>query len=157
MVISRRSLFVATAVTGLGAAFRLNQTEAARGWCLADPIVLIDGQLSDIFVQSDLAMLTTATGPLKMLITLPTNSTGSVVLTDVGYLRGYDITFKHSASLKKTKRHTQVQVSVYAPSSRDLPVTVNFAPRNLSRGVIALLVAEYESGSSNSWVRLTTS
>jgi hypothetical protein len=133
------------------------QSEAARGWCTADPVVLIDGQLADIFVSSDPSMLTSANGPIKMEITIPTGSTGTVVLRDLGFLHGYSITWKYSSSLRHTTAHTQVQVRVYAPSRMTLPVTVTFAPRSLSSGLLAVLIGQSASGQSNSWVSLKTS
>ena len=150
-------LFLALAIfAGLAAGFQPSKTEAARGWCLTDPVIMVDGQLADVFVSSQLAMLTSANGPIKMVITIPTGSKGIVILTDVGFLRGYEITFKHSSSLKRTKTHTPVTVSVYAPSKKALPVTVTFAPRTLSHGLIAVLFGMSASGSSNSWVNLST-
>lgn len=150
-------LFIALLLLlGLAVSARPSSTEAARGWCLADPVIMVDGQLADVFVSSQLAMLTSATGPIKMVITIPTGSKGSVILTDAGFLRGYEISFKQSSALKKTKTHTPVQIAVYAPSSKALPVTVQFAPRNLSRGLVAVLFGMSASGSSNAWVRLST-
>src|SRR4026208_1337455 len=94
----------------------------ARVWGQADPVIIVDGQLAYVFVGSSPDMLLKATGPIKMEITIPTGSTGKVVLTDLGFLRGYSITFKHSSSLTKAKMHTQVKVRVYAPAtSSQLP------------------------------------
>jgi hypothetical protein len=131
--------------------------DAARGWCKADPVIIVDGQLADVFVGSSASMLLKATGPIKMVITIPTNSTGSVVLTDLGFLRGYDIVFKHSSKLTKTTRHTQIKVSVYAPASTSsLPVTVTFAPRSLNYSLTEILLGSSATGTANQWVSLTT-
>jgi hypothetical protein len=151
-----RLLLALAIFAGIAVGVQPSRTEAARGWCLADPVVMIDGQLADIFVSSQLAMLTSANGPIKMVITIPKGSRGIVVLTDLGFLRGYNISFQESTSLKKTKTHTPVVVSVYAPSKKSLPVTVTFAPRSLSRGLIAVLFGMSASGTSNSWVKLST-
>lgn len=133
------------------------RAEAARGWCMADPLIMVDGQLADVFVYSDPAMLLKASGPIKMVITIPTNSKGAVILTDLGFLRGYEITFKHSSALKKTRTHTQVQVSVYAPNSgAKLPIKVTFYPRTLTSGLGDILFGKSATGLSNSWVTLNT-
>jgi len=133
------------------------EADAARGWCQADPVIIVDGQLADVFVGSSPDMLPKATGPIKMEITIPTGSTGKVVLTDLGFLRGYSITFKHSSSLTKTKSHTQVKVRVYAPAaSSQLPVTVTFAPRSLGSSLGEILFGKSNTGTSNQWVSLTT-
>ena len=47
---------------------------AGRGWCSSDPVVLIDGQLADVYVTSDLAMLTSANGPIKLVVEVPDGS-----------------------------------------------------------------------------------
>ena len=131
--------------------------DAARGWCQADPVVIIDGQLADVFVGSSAEMLLKATGPIRMEIIIPTGSTGSVVLTDLGFLRGYDIVFKHSSALTKTRSHTQVKIRVYAPARvSTLPVTVTFAPRNLNNSLSEILLGTSKTGTSNQWVSLTT-
>ena len=134
------------------------QAQAARGWCMADPLIMVDGQLADVFVASDPAMLLKASGPIQMVITIPTGSKGAVILTDLGFLRGYKISFAYSDKLVRTKTHTQVKVSVYAPNTGSkLPVKVTFAPRTLSSGLIAILFGQSATGYSNSWVSLTTS
>jgi hypothetical protein len=134
-----------------------SRADAARGWCLADPLIMVDGHLADVFVSSDPAMLLKASGPIEMVITIPTGSKGVVILTDLGFLKGYKISFKHSSSLKKTRSHTQVQVSVYAPNKgAKLPVKVTFAPRTLKSGLKAILFGQSVSGYSNSWVTLKT-
>src|SRR5438132_8832920 len=66
---------------------------AARGWCQSDPVIMVDGQLADVFVSSDLAMLLSATGPIQLVIEIPTGSTGSLVLSDLGFGRGYKVSF----------------------------------------------------------------
>ena len=148
-----------TALTALvfAGGVAVSETDAARGWCQADPVIMVDGQLADVFVGSSATMLLKATGPIKMVITIPSGSTGFVVLTDLGFLHGYDITFKHSSNLTKTKRHTQVKVSVYAPATTSsLPVTVTFAPRSLNSSLKEILFGTNVTGSANQWVSLTT-
>ena len=148
-----------TALTALvfAGGVTLSETDAARGWCQVDPVIVVDGQLADVFVGSSASMLLKATGPIKMVITIPSGSSGYVLLTDLGFLRGYDITFKQSKSLTRTSRHTQVKVSVYAPASTSsLPVTVTFAPRSLNSSLKDILFGTSVTGSANQWVSLTT-
>jgi hypothetical protein len=118
---------------------------------------MVDGQLADVFVGSSVQMLLKSTGPIKMEIIIPSGSSGSVILTDAGFLRGYSITFKHSSALTKTKKHTQVKVRVYAPASTSsLPVTVTFAPRTLDSSLREILIGSSATGTANQWVSLTT-
>ena len=152
-----RSLFSILAVLILSVSIAAPHAEAARGWCLADPLIMVDGQLADVFVSSQVAMLLTASGPIQMVITIPKGSKGVVILTDLGFLRGYKITWAYSDKLVKTKKHTPVSVSVYAPNKgKTLPVTVTFAPRTLSSGLIKILFGTSVTGTSNSWVTLHT-
>ena len=130
--------------------------EAARGWCKVDPVILVDGQLADVFVGITPDMLLKATGPIKMEILIPNGSKGYVVLTDVGFLRGYQITFKESSNLTKTRKQTQIQVRVFAPSKGSLPVTVTFAPRSLGSSLTDILFGKSVDGKSNTWVTLKT-
>ena len=133
------------------------RADAARGWCMADPLIMVDGQLADVFVSSDLTMLLKASGPIQMVITIPTGSKGQVILTDLGFLRGYKISFVTSSKLTRTSTQTQVQVRVYAPNTgAQLPVKVTFAPRTLSSGLMAILFGQSVTGLSNSWVTLKT-
>src|SRR5215211_5066829 len=82
-----------------------SEASAARGWCRLDPVIMVDGQLADVFIGSNLEMLLTSTGPLQVEIIIPNGSTGFVVLTDLGFLKGYNIVFKHSSSLVKSWNH----------------------------------------------------
>lgn len=151
-----RLLFTFLAVLVLSVSVAAPQADAARGWCKVDPVIMVDGQLADVFVGSTPEMLLQATGPIKMEILIPKGSKGSVILMDAGFLRGYDIKFIQSSKLTKTRTHTQVKVRVYAPSKTSLPVTVTFAPRTLSSSLVQILLGTSVDGVSNSWVTLTT-
>src|SRR5215217_9508544 len=130
---SRRT-FAALAGAGINAA------SAGRSWCRTDPVVMIDGQLADVFVASDIAMLLKATGPVRIRIYIPQGSRGWVALTDLGFGKGYDISFVETADLVRDGRHTPVIVEVYAPSrDSSLPVTVTFAPRTLDSSLADIL------------------
>ncbi len=151
-----RNLLTILAILVLSISISSPQADAARGWCKVDPVIMVDGQLADVFVGSTPEMLLQATGPIKMEIMIPKGSKGAVILMDLGFLRGYDIKFIQSAELKKTKTHTQIQVRVYAPSKTTLPVTVTFAPRTLNSSLTDILFGSSVDGSSNSWVTLRT-
>jgi hypothetical protein len=142
---------------GAGLLAPAQPASAGRGWCKADPVIMVDGQLADVFVGSSLDMLLKATGPIKVEILMPTGSKGAVVLTDLGFGHGYDIVFTQTSTLTRTATHTQVRVRVYAPAtSSSLPVTVTFAPRTLSSSLTSILFGSSTDGVANSWVSLTT-
>jgi hypothetical protein len=154
----RRLLIAIVATLTLMSATSVTDASAARGWCRADPVIMVDGQLADVFVGSKVEMLLQATGPIKMEIIIPTGSKGAVILTDLGFLKGYNIVFKQSSSLKRTATHTQVRIRVYAPAkTSSLPVTVTFAPRTLlTSSLFDILIGTSVTGTSNQWVTLTT-
>jgi hypothetical protein len=150
--ISRRTLAGVTAGAVLAGA-GVRAASAGRSWCRVDPVILIDGQFADIFVASDLAMLVKATGPVKIEISIPVGSDGWVVLTDLGFGKGYDISFVETAALARSDGQTPCQVDVYAPAKdSSLPVTVTFAPRSLGNGLADILIGMSASGYANHWV-----
>ena len=81
---------------------------AARAWCRTDPIVVIDGTLADVFVSGPLLAPLKVTGPTKLIITVPEGVQTHMILTDLGFLRGYDYQLKQSSELQKTGRDIQV-------------------------------------------------
>lgn len=128
---------------------------AGRAWCRVDPVVLIDGQLADIFLGSSTEMLLSATGPIKLRISIPEGSRGRVVLTDLGFGRGYDIAFSRTAALTRGDGRTPVIVEAYAPARADsLPVTVTFAPRTLDSSLADILFGMTAEGTANQWITL---
>jgi hypothetical protein len=152
-----RLLVVTIASFILLSAVSAQSASAARGWCKVDPVIVVDGQLADVYIGSTISMLLQATGPINLEITIPNGSTGSVILNDLGFLHGYNVVFKHSSALTRTAQHTQIRVRVYAPaSSSDLPVTVTIAPRTLTSSLLQILVGTSADGYANSWVTLTT-
>ena len=157
--VSRRS-FLRAAGAG-AAALAATQLPGARGasagraWCRVDPVVLIDGQLADIFLGSSVEMLVKASGPIKLRISIPEGSRGRVVLTDLGFGRGYDIAFVKTSALTRGDGRTPVIVEAYAPA-RDgsLPVSVTFAPRTLDSSLADILFGMSAEGSANEWITL---
>lgn len=152
---SRRTFAAMTAGAVLAGA-GINAASAGRSWCRVDPVVMIDGQLADVFVSSDLKMLLgQATGPIKMKVSIPTGSNGWLVLADLGFGRGYDFSFVETSSLKRANGRTPVIIEVYAPAKdSSLPVTVTFAPRTLGSSLQDILFGMSASGNANQWVRL---
>jgi hypothetical protein len=151
---SRRT-FAAMAAGAVLAGAGVNAASAGRSWCRVDPVVMIDGQLADVFVSSSLKMLLQATGPIKIKISIPEGSNGWVVLTDLGFGRGYDIDFVETSDLQRENWRTPVMVDVYAPAKDStLPVTVAFAPRTLGSSLTDILFGMSADGHANEWIRL---
>lgn len=131
------------------------EASAARAWCRVDPVVLIDGQLADVFVGSSLEMLTKASGAIKLRISIPSGSRARVVLTDLGFGRGYDIDFVQTPALARSGGRTPVIVEAYAPArDSSLPVSVTFAPRTLDSSLGEILFGMGADGNANAWITL---
>jgi hypothetical protein len=146
------AVFAAIVLAMVGTMLSGPTAEAGKGWCRVDPVVIIDGQIADIFVGSTLSALTSTTGPISIVVTVPEETSTTHVISDLGFLRGYDFQFATSPDLQKNADGIPVQIGVYVPASTDqLPVTVYFAPRLL--GILAPASAD---GHANSWVTLTS-
>ena len=126
---------------------------ATHGWCKTDPILRIDGQTADVFLSSHREMRAAATGPARLVVTVPTGIPIELVATDKGFGgQGYDVRFAESPELKNAAGALQVRVEAYAPASDDaLPLRVEFAPRGNGR-----LSAGSAEGTANAWVTLET-
>jgi hypothetical protein len=123
---------------------------ATVGWCRSDPVVMIDGKVAHVWVSSTNAMRDAATGPIRVVITVPVGVSTRLLATDRGFGYGYEVTFQESEQLG-TKNGPRVQVDVYAPATdSSLPVVVDFIPRNSD------LAPASASGTANAWVSLTT-
>lgn len=121
---------------------------ASKAWCRTDPVIMVDGYLSDIFVAGPLTALLTVTGPTQIVVTVPVGVSAWQVLPDLGFGRGTNVTFQESPSLTKTSRGAEVQVAVYVPSSDpEMPVRVEVAPR-----LLGLLWPVSADGTANEWI-----
>jgi len=149
--VKSRLLLVFTLVT-LAFVVMAPGASAARAWCRTDPLVVIDGTIADVFVSGPLLAPLTVTGPTKMIVTVPEGVKTQLILTDLGFLRGYDVKFEQSSELQKTDKGVEVRVEVYVPA-RDstMPIKVEFSPR-----LLGLLNPDGVEGTANQWMTLET-
>jgi hypothetical protein len=127
---------------------------ATHGWCRTDPIVRIGGQTADILLSSHLEMRQLATGPARVVVTVPTGVPARLIATDPGFGgNGYDVRFEESGRLDDDGQVLEVLIDVYAPALDGahgaLPVRVTFTPRGDGR-----LVPGQALGLANEWVTL---
>jgi hypothetical protein len=148
-----RLLFsVAVVVAALGLVLTGSPAQAGKGWCRVDPIVVIDGQIADIFVGSTLKALTNTTGPIELVVTVPENVNATKLISDLGFGRGYDFRIVKSAELVKSGKQVPVRIQVYVPAkSDDLPISVYFAPR-----LLGIIFPESADGYANQWITLNS-
>ena len=151
---------LALSAVALPVTLRPRDAGATHGWCQRDPIFQIDGQTADLLLSSHLEMLTLASGPAQIVVTVPTGISTRLVATDPGFGgNGYDVRFAESNRLTDNPTILEVQIKVYAPALDDLsgllpltlPLRVTFTPRGKGR-----LVAGEVTGEANSWVTLRT-
>jgi hypothetical protein len=141
------ALFALLALTVIAA-----PTSAGHGWCRSDPVVFIDNRIVDVWVTAPLLAPLKVTGPNQVVITTPTDVDGYLVLADLGFGRGEDVTFQTSPNLHRTANGVEVQVAVYVPSrDTSMFVGVEFAP-----DIVGLLAPTKASGTANQWVVLNT-
>lgn len=154
---SRRDVLhlLGVGAVALPAALRPMGTGATRGWCQTDPIVEIAGQRVDISLASYEEMLKLATGPAKIIVTVPAGIRTRLVSTDAGFGHGYRLQFKRSRRLANTRQVLEVRIQVHAPARKGpkghLPLRVLLTPLEAGR-----LVAGVAEGRANKWVVLHT-
>jgi hypothetical protein len=145
LVRARYALFALIALTLLLGPLT-QDAAASKAWCRTDPIVVIDGHITDIFVAGPLEALLVATGPTEIVVTVPTGTDAWLLLADIGFGRGVKVSFAESDALSTTRKGVEVQVDVYVPASKSIPVRVDVSPRLL--GILWPTSAE---GVSNQW------
>jgi len=137
-------LVVMTLATAPGAA-------ALRQWCRTDPVVLIGGELADIFVSAPLDAPLKVTGPNRIVVMVPEGVEATLVVATLGFGRGEEVEFVESRKLRTTARGIQLKIKVFVPATEDMPVRVEFAPR-----LLGILDPVMERGTANHWVVLQT-
>ena len=123
---------------------------AGISWCRTDPIVRINGERVNIFVNSDEAILKQATGPTQVVVTVPLGVSTELIATDPGFGFGEVVSFTTSPYLRVTDSgRVNVVVSAYVPAvGPSLPVQVEVVPAS---GTATTL-----QGATNQWISLAT-
>ena len=128
---TRRNVLRSLALAGAAVVVGRGDADAARVWCRTDPVFMIDGQVVDVWVASDVAMKTAAVGPTIIVMTVPPGMAAQCIAKDRGFGYGYSISIVPSGMLEKTATSTPITVSVTVPSKDDsLPVRVDQTPRS---------------------------
>ena len=136
------------AIVSLGLA--VPTANAGIGWCRTDPVVVIDGQLADIFVSARFDDLSKVTGPTEIVVGTPVGIDAELAIATAGFGYGEKVTFQESASLQVTTEGIELRIKVRVPARSDaMPIRVEFAPHLV--GVLAPVEAE---GHANEWIVL---
>jgi hypothetical protein len=147
-----RMLLLAAVIALMGSLVGgIGSASAGRAWCRTDPILIIDGQISDIFVAGPLTAPFQVTGPTKINIYVPHDAGLIIAIPDLGFLKGVDMQVIRSANLQKTPEgRIPLKIEVYVPAqSSSMPIAVEFAPR-----VLGILDPVRVEGTANQWITL---
>ena len=123
---------------------------AGIGWCRTDPVVVIDGQIADIFVSARFDDLTKVTGPTEIVVATPVGIDGQLAIATIGFGYGEKVTFQESPSLQVTTEGIELRIKFRVPARSDaMPIRVEFAPHLV--GALAPVEAD---GHANEWIVL---
>lgn len=122
---------------------------ASKAWCRTDPVVVIDGHITDVFVAGPLEALLVATGPTEIVVTVPAGIDAWLLLADVGFGRGVNVSFAESDDLTASRSGVEIDVAVFVPASKNIPVRVEVAPR-----LLGILWPSSAEGTANQWFSL---
>ena len=125
---------------------------AGDGWCAEDPVVKIDGKVVDVRVVSRDEADTLATGPTRLVVTVPVGISTQLLATDRGFAGlGYVVSFAWSLELEATADSLPVTFAVYVPTADGtLPVRLDVRPRS------SPLAPGSAEGSANTWITVAT-
>ena len=146
---SRRSVVKMLVGGVLGTAMTVAPVRKVLGglnWCRADPIVRIDGRRLDIGVEALESMLDNRTGPVKVRVQIPEESSYSLVYADNGFGLGYDVVPVRLAGLEREPGRAQYRVRVYCPSSGNELVRIYSDPLDSNHG------SSFNNGFANDWI-----
>lgn len=122
---------------------------AGRTWCKTDPGLRIGGRETHINLYSYREMFDAATGPVKLVVTVPVGDEGKTELLymDDGFNHGYELVIKRSKDLKNSSAGIDILVQAFAPASNGaLPVKVEVVP--VDRGKNPM----FRKGQANQWI-----
>jgi hypothetical protein len=123
--------------------------EASRGWCRSDPFIAIEGAVVDIFCTAPLEAPWYVTGPTEIVVSVPVGVSAALVVAGVGFGRGEVVHFEEKSRLKQLADGIELEVGVYVPANRELPIGVEFA-----RNLVGILTPTTAEGVTNQWITL---
>jgi hypothetical protein len=172
----RRLPLVLTLVAILSVAGGVEGAGAFRGWCRADPQFQIGGDLVLVTIDAQVRDMRAArrlsTGPIRIVLTVPTGTRAKYLASNDGFGQGYDVVIEHSHELNVTGERIPVQVAVYVPlSDSAVAIRTSFVPagsadqahvksapgRSAGKGRNnGVLMPGDASGTANEWIVMTT-
>jgi hypothetical protein len=151
--LSRRAAITLLGAAALGAVpgAKLPAPVAASiAWCKADPQLLVGDRETHINLSSYEVMVDLATGPIQLIVEVPTGMEGKteVLDTDAGFGSGYTLQIVANPELKDSSAGLDILVQALAPASDgSLPVHLEVVP------VTSGKASKVAKGSANEWIR----
>jgi hypothetical protein len=87
------------------------------------------------------------TGPTKVVVTVPADVQAHHLLSDLGFGRGYAVSIIRSPDLQVTDAGAEIQVDVYVPARRHIPIAVDIA-----NDILGILSPTSAYGHSSQWI-----
>src|SRR5262249_41894849 len=103
----------------------------------------------DIFCTAPETAPLCVTGPTEIVVSVPVGVSASLVLAVVGFGRGEVVNFEEANRLKQSADGVELEVAVYVPANRELPIGVEFA-----RNLVGILDPTTADGVTNEWIPL---
>jgi hypothetical protein len=140
----------ALAVLALALWLTAGGTLAATSWCRSDPHISVGGRTAHVTLGYDVSKPNTSTGPIQLIVTVPKGKATAILAQDLGFGRGWQVTFQESSQLPVTPGPTSVQLSVYVPA------TTNMALQLVSTPDCSPCPTSTKTGTANAWFTLLT-
>jgi hypothetical protein len=102
----RRLVSLAFALATSGLAWTARSATAIRGWCRSDPVIMIDGELTDLVYDAPLDAPLKVTGPTRIVVTVPRGVQAHLVLAGPGFGQGELVSFEYSDSSEANTNDT---------------------------------------------------
>jgi hypothetical protein len=107
--------------------------------------------LVDIFCTAPLTAPLHVTGPTEIVIRVPPDVKSALILAGIGFGRGELVRFEAEDRLTQTAEGVEVQIDVYVPADRELPIGLEAAPR-----ILGILDPARAEGATNEWISFAT-
>jgi hypothetical protein len=166
-----------TLVLALSVAVGTGEAKAYRGWCRADPQFQINGETVLVTIDARVGDLKTAralsTGPISIVLTVPSGSHARYLASNKGFGYGYDVQVVHSHDLKVIDGSMPVRIDLYVPMSDSaIPIRASFLPSGSAEQTVDRYEPSSEGannggrkgelspgsafGTANEWIVVTT-
>lgn len=146
--IRRLSVIWALLLSMLTLVLAVPGASAGVGWCRDDPLVVVDGQIANIYVSAHFEDLSKVTGATEVIVSTPVGVDLALAVAGPGFGYGEHVSFVESRSLKVTPEGIEVWIKVRVPAHSDaMPIRVEFAPK-----VVGILKPTAAHGKANEWI-----